>query len=156
MLNTFSVMYAEKKRNSDSAAFTQSPFFISFSSLLMWKLNFPESQLPSGLSLRFLFWKITWYLSWSNYGWELLLFLPPFLCFFFFPFDNLFSSSYFWNFPGARKSALVLNNYLNCVWLSRTVALMVAPSLMAVGQVSFLWSYYWVRTQNWMGGSNRL
>lgn len=80
--------------------------------------------------------------------------LPFFV--FFFPFDNLFSSSYFWNFPGARKSALVLNNYLNCVWLSRTVALMVAPSLMAVGQVSFLWSYYWVRTQNWMGGSNRL
>lgn len=149
MLNTFSVMYAEKKRNSDSAAFTQCAFITSFSSLLIRKLKFPEFELPSGLSPLFLFWKITRYLSRSNYGWELLLFLPRCLCFFHLLIYSVLHISE--NFLGARRSVLVSNNYLNQVWLSETVALMLAPSLAKIGQKSFIWSYYWVNTKNWMG-----
>lgn len=55
------------------------------------------------------------------------------------------------NFLGAGRSVLVSNNYLNQVWLSEIVALMLAPSLAKVGQKSFIWSYYWVSTKNWMG-----
>lgn len=80
-------------------------FNTRFPSLRMWKFKFLASHLPSGLSP----------LSWNNYGWELLWFLPH--CLFFSPSTNLFMSSYFISeiFCGTGRAELVLNNFTGIV-----------------------------------------